>query len=218
MTREYRKISWMLWAGVALLMATLFLALLLAQVRYRSSLGPPLQDLGPVANFALTNQHGQAVSLDDLRGHVWIADIIFTRCMGPCLKMTRHMKELQQALPQKSDARLVTLTTDPDFDTPAVLKKRAEQVGAEPKRWMFLTGSKKEISNLAVSSLKLTAVEKKPEEREDPSDLFIHSTIFVIVDRKAHLRGVFQTTGEGIDPEQAKTQILAAARRLERER
>jgi len=218
MTREYRKISRMLWTGVGLLIATLFLALLLAQLRYRRSLGPPLQDLGPVANFALTNQDGHAVSLADLRGHVWIGDIIFTRCMGPCLKMTRHMKELQQALPPRSDARLVTLTTDPDFDTPAVLKKRAEQVGADPKRWMFLTGTKKELSNLAVNSLKLTAVEKKPEEREDPSDLFIHSTIFVVVDRNAHLRGVFQTTGEGIDPEQAKSQILAAARRLERER
>src|SRR5215510_7857804 len=131
MTREYRKISWMLWAGVALLLATLFLALLLAQFRYRKSLGPPLQDLGPVANFALTNQDGHAVSFADLRGHVWIADIIFTRCMGPCLKMTRHMKELQQALPSKNDTKLVSLTTDPDFDTAAVLKKRAQQVGAD---------------------------------------------------------------------------------------
>jgi len=218
MIRESRKISWMLWAGVALLMATLLLAFLLAQLRYRTSLGPPLRDLGPIADFVLTNQDGQAVSLGDLRGHVWVADIIFTRCMGPCLKMTRHMKELQQALPPKSDVNLVTLTTDPDFDTPPVLKKRAEQVAADPKRWMFLTGTKKEISNLAASSLKLTAIEKKPEEREDPNDLFIHSTIFVIVDRHAHLRGVFQTTGEGIDAEQAKTQILAAAKRLERER
>jgi cytochrome oxidase Cu insertion factor (SCO1/SenC/PrrC family) len=218
MSRESRKISLMLWAGVALLMATLLLTLFLAQLRYRASLGPPLDDLGPVADFSLTNQDGQAVSLADLRGHVWVADIIFTRCVGPCLKMTRHMKELQQALPPKSDAKLVTLTTDPDFDTPSVLKKRAEQVGAAPQRWMFLTGSKKEIGILAANSLKLTAIEKKPEEREDSNDLFIHSTIFVVVDRHAHLRGVFQTTGEGIDAGQAKTAILGSVRRLEHER
>jgi len=218
MSRESRKISLMLWAGIALLMATLLLTFLLAQLRYRVSLGAPLQDLGPVADFSLTNQDGRPVSLADLRGHVWVADIIFTRCSGPCLKMTRQMKELQQALPSKSDTKLVTLTTDPDFDTPPVLKKRAEQVGADPTRWTFLTGSKKQISDLAVGSLKLTAIEKKPEEREDPTDLFVHSTIFVVVDRHAHLRGVFQTTGEGIDPEQAKVAIIAAAKRLERER
>ena len=208
----------MLWAGVALLMATLLLTFLLAQLRYRASLGSPLQDLGPVADFSLTNQDARPVSLAELRGHVWVADIIFTRCSGPCLKMTRHMKELQQGLPPKSDTKLVTLTTDPDFDTPPVLKRRAEQVGADPKRWMFLTGLKKQISELAVGSLKLTAIEKKPEERDDPTDLFIHSTIFVVVDRHAHLRGVFQTTGEGIDAEQAKIAILAAVKRLERER
>ena len=54
---------------------------------------------------------------------------------------------------------------------------------------------------LAIDSLKLTAVEKKPEERESPQDLFVHSTIFVIADKRGQLRGVFETTGEGIDPQ-----------------
>jgi protein SCO1/2 len=172
---------------------------------------------GQIADFTLTNQNGSPVSLADLRGHVWIADIIFTRCPGPCLLMTRQMAELQQALPASSQAKLVSLTTDANFDTPPVLKTYAERFGADSSRWTFLTGTKRGIANLAIDSLKLTAIAKKPEERTSPDDLFVHSTIFVIVDKEGRLRGVFQTTGDGVEPGQAKEQLLAAVRQLERE-
>ena len=66
--------------------------------------------------------------------------------------------------------------------------------------------------------LKLTAIEKKPDERTDAADLFIHSTIFVVVDKQARLRGVFETEGEGIDPITARKEILATVQQLERER
>jgi cytochrome oxidase Cu insertion factor (SCO1/SenC/PrrC family) len=131
--------------------------------------------------------------------------------------MTRQMKELQDGLPPASQAKLVTLTTDPDFDTPTVLRAYAERFRADTNRWMFLTGTKQEIAKLAIDSLKLTAIEKKPEERESPQDLFVHSTIFVVADKQGQLRGVFETTGEGIDPQNVKEQILATVRRLERE-
>jgi cytochrome oxidase Cu insertion factor (SCO1/SenC/PrrC family) len=109
------------------------------------------------------------------------------------------------------------LTTDPDFDTPGVLKAYAQRFGAQPGRWTFLTGTKVQIAKLAIDSLKLTAIPKKPEERASPEDLFVHSTIFVIADKRGQLRGVFETTGEGIDPVQVKSEILAAVRKLEDE-
>jgi cytochrome oxidase Cu insertion factor (SCO1/SenC/PrrC family) len=200
-----------------LTLATILLALLLAQLKLRMAVGKPLPIIGPVADFALTNQNGRAVSLADLRGRVWVADIIFTRCFGPCPKMTRQMKDLQQALPAASQARLVTLTTDPSFDSPAILKTYAGRFDADANRWMFLTGPRNDIGKLASESLKLTALENPPEKRESPQDLFVHSTIFVIVDKRAQLRGVFETSGEGIDPAQVKARILAAIRRLELE-
>jgi protein SCO1 len=203
--------------GVTLFLLTLLAAFLLAGLRARQNPSPALPVYGQIADFSLTNQNGRTVSLGDLRGRVWVGDIIFTRCAGPCPKMTRQMKELQDALPPESQARLVTLTTDPDFDTPSVLKAYGERFGADPTRWMFLTGAKAEIAKLAIDSLKLTAIEKKPGERESPQDLFIHSTIFVVADKQARLRGVFETTGEGIDPQKAKAQILAAVQELERE-
>ena len=218
MNQRGRRFEWVLWAGLILVIATIFLAFLLAQLGARTFLGKPLPVYGQIGEFTLTNQLGQTITLADLRGHVWVADIIFTRCTGPCPQMSRQMMQLQQALPPASNARLVSLTTDPDFDKPLVLKAYAEGFGADPRRWIFLTGSKKEIANLAINSLKLTAIEKKPDEREAAMDLFVHTTIFVIVDKSARLRGVFETSGEGVDPQQVKTQIQAAIRRLERDR
>src|ERR1035437_1580216 len=217
MNQPTRRIGWGTWGGLALVALTLLAAFLLVQLRSRSSTGQPLPVYGQIADFALTNQNGRAVSLADLRGRVWVADIIFTRCPGPCLKMTKQMKAIQDALPPDSPTKLVTLTTDAEFDTPPVLKAYAERFGADPRRWMFLTGTRKDIAKLAIDSLKLTAIEKKPEERESPQDLFVHSTIFVIADKRGQLRGVFETTGEGIEPERVKEQILEAVGRLERE-
>jgi cytochrome oxidase Cu insertion factor (SCO1/SenC/PrrC family) len=207
----------MVWVGLGLTVAFLLLASLLAVLKVRAGFGKPLPVYGPIADFALTNQNGRAVSLADLYGRVWVADIIFTRCAGPCLKMSRQMMELQQALPPGSPVKLISLTTDPGFDTPAVLKKYSERFSANPSRWWFLTGTKAQIAALAIGSLKFTAIEKAPEERQSPADLFIHSTVFVIVDKRAQLRGVYETTGEGTDPQQVMTQLLAGIRRLERE-
>lgn len=214
---QARGIQWPVWGGLALVVFTVALVLALAGLKFQGAPGKSLPVIGPIADFTLTNQNGRAVSLADLRGRVWVADIIFTRCAGPCPRMTRQMKELQEALPPDSQAKLVTLTTDADFDTPPVLRVYAERFGADTNRWLFLTGTKQEIAKLAIDSLKLTAVAKKPEERESPADLFVHSTIFVVADKQARLRGVFETTGEGIDPRAVQTQILAAVRQLERE-
>jgi protein SCO1/2 len=217
MNERTGKTVWLVWGGLLLLVTLLAMGLLL-QIRSRANARAALPVVGQVADLSLTNQNGRSVSLADLRGHVWVADIIFTRCPGPCLKMTRQMKELENALPAGSDTKLVTLTTDPDYDTPAILKTYSERFSADTNRWTFLTGTKDEIRKLGIDSLKLTAVEKKPEERENSDDLFIHSTIFVLVDRNAQLRGVFETTGEGVEPRQVQEKILASVRELEREK
>jgi cytochrome oxidase Cu insertion factor (SCO1/SenC/PrrC family) len=213
-----KSFHWTVLAGLALVLGILacLVVLLKHPVRpERASRSLPV--IGPVADFALTNQAGQQVSLSDLKGRVWVADIIFTRCAGPCPEMTRKMKELQDALPPGSQARLVTLTTDADFDTPEVLARYAERYGAKGGRWSFLTGDKVVVANLAIDSLKLTAVAKPPAERTDPNDLFVHSTIFVVVDRQGRLRGAFESVGEQVSWVEAKRDILEAVRQLEEE-
>ena len=211
-----RRIDLTVGIGIVLLVLTLGLAFLLAKVESRTRRPVELPVYGPVADFTLTNQIGQLTTLADLRGRVWIADIIFTRCPGPCLRMTRQMKELEAALPPNSRIKLVTLTTDPDFDTAPVLTKYAERFNVDTNRWTFLTGTKPEIGNLATTSLKLAAVEKEAADRTSPEDLFIHSTVFVLVDKAGQLRGVYQTSGEDVDWAKSKQEILSAAKWLER--
>jgi len=216
--RNGKAVGWSVWIGLALIAATLALALMLWKLKSLSAAAAAeLPVISQVAPFALTNQFGQPVTLENLKGRVWIADIIFTRCAGPCPVMTHRMRELQDALPAESKARLVTLTTDADNDTAAVLLKYAQKFGGNQQRWDYLTGDKRAIANLAIDSLKLTALEKKPEERTDPADLFVHSTIFVIIDKKGQLRGSFDTQGEMPEWPEAKRQLLAAIKKLESE-
>jgi protein SCO1/2 len=207
-----------LWLGVILLVGFLSLAYLLSLAEFKQQHRQSLPVIGAVADFTLTNQDGKATTLADLTNCVWVADIIFTRCAGPCPIITGHMKSLEDALPQTSDAKLVTLTTDPDFDTPDMMKRYGERFGADFSRWMFLTGTKAQIAALGAGSLKLSAVPVPPADQTNAADLFIHTTIFVIVDKHAQLRGSFETVGDGVDWTNAvQPRIVAAIRQLERE-
>src|SRR6185436_18233107 len=104
-----RKFPPLLWAGTLLTIATLMVLAL--QLKLPTRFSKPLPVYGQVADFNLTNQLGRAFSLADLRGHVWLADIIFTTCPGPCLNMSHQMQQIAQALPPNSQAKLISLTT-----------------------------------------------------------------------------------------------------------
>ncbi len=207
-----------IWIGFTLLFGFISLAFMLWFVDFNRSYRPPLPVIGAVADFSLTNQDGKISTLADFTNHVWVADIIFTRCAGPCPRMTGQMESLQNLLPPAGGAKLVTLTTDPEYDSPAVLKKYGEHYHADFNRWTFLTGTKNEIAALAGGSLKLSAMPVKIEEQKDAADLFIHTTIFVVVDKHAQLRGSFETGGDGVDwTNEVAPRLLKTIRQLEDE-
>lgn len=215
MTEIPKKLPQMVWLGIGMALGLLIMVYLIqSQTRSTAS---ELPVLGKIGDFTLTNQDGKVTTLADLTNHVWIADIIFTRCAGPCPIMTTKMKSLQGALPATSNAKIMTLTTDPDFDTPSVMKKYGERFDADFNRWKFLTGAKNEIAALAGGSLKLSAVPVKPEDQKSAADLFIHTTIFVVVDKHAQMRGIFETGGEGVDWMNVQPRIVEAMLQLERE-
>lgn len=146
--------------------------------------GQALPILGKVTDFQLTERNGQSITLTDLRGKVWVADFIFTSCAGPCPIMSRRMADVQQKWSRENGLRLVSISVDPERDTPAVLKEYANQYGANPNRWLFLTGDMKVISDLAVNGFKLGSVE----------DAIYHSTKFALVDRLGRIRGYYDGT------------------------
>jgi protein SCO1/2 len=204
-----------MWIGIGSLLVLLAIMYLILAAKYGQAGQKALPVIDRISDFALTNQDNQVVTLANLTNRVWVADIIFTRCAGSCPIMSTQMKSLQEALPSTSDAKLVTLTCNPDYDSPAILKKYGERYGADFNRWMFLTGSSRELASLATAGLKLAATPVAPEDRTNPDDFFVHSTIFVVVDKQARLRGIFQTEGQGVNWAKVKPQILATVKELE---
>lgn len=188
----------------------------LRQEADRRGLGSkPLPVLGTLADFQLTNQLGQPVTLASLKGNVVVADIIFTRCPGPCPFITQHLITIQNSLAPTLPVRFVSLSTDAAFDTPAVLRKFGERMGADPRRFLFLTGRREEIHRVATSpngGLMLVSLEKPATERLGEDDLFVHSTRFVLVDKRGRIRAYFDGERPELQPE-----ITAAIRRLARE-
>ena len=194
--------EWLVWGGLIITILALLTAFVV--VPFKSK---PLPDLGQMPEFSLTSQDNAAVSLASLRGEVWIADVIFTRCAGQCPIMSAHMQTIQNSLPAGKPVKLVSFTTDPGFDTPAVLKQYGARFGAHDDQWLFLTGTKTDLRHTIVDGLKLAAMEN--QSAENAGDLFVHSQKIVVLDQAGRIRGYFDgETDEGT------SQALAAAKSL----
>ena len=158
----------------------------------------PLPVLRTISSLDLVDQEGEPVNLQTFRGQPWFANIIFTRCPGPCARMTQKMRQLQEALPaEASEVQLVSLTTDPDFDTAEVLSQYARKFQADTQTWKFLTGTKEEIVRVSTQEWLLVMLEKGEAERESPNDIFLHSTLTVLMDGLGRIRGTYEILEEG---------------------
>ena len=144
---------------------------------------PPPPSLGSIPNFRLTDQTGQTFdSTKTLNGHVWVANFIFTNCMGPCPRMTSQMRQLRNKA--TGDLQLVSFTIDPDRDTPEVLTAYAKRFQADSRNWHFLTGTRADLRKLSWDAFHLGDVNGDLE----------HSTRFVLIDRKSNIRGYYDTS------------------------
>jgi len=150
-----------------------------------------LADYGTVPDFALVSQTGDTVRLADLRGQPWIADFIFTHCASSCPMMSARMKALAAALDPAWQVRLVSISVDPDRDTPARLVEYARAYAADPARWLFLTGDKQQIRRLVQESFHLAVEDAAPEDAARGAEAVLHSTRFVLVDGRGVIRGYY---------------------------
>jgi protein SCO1 len=150
-------------------------------------------------NFRLVNQLGDTVELYDIQNKIIIADFVFSRCLGPCPKMTSNMQKLQASFSQQRDARKVidssivhflSFTVDPSHDTAKVLKAYADRFHVNHDNWWFLTGDKQQIYDFALNELKLGL-----EDHGGSVDTaFIHSQKFVLIDKNYLVRGYYDGT------------------------
>ncbi|TQR17965.1 SCO family protein [Psychrobacillus soli] len=134
-----------------------------------------------VEDFKFENQRGEAVSLDDLKGNVWLASFIYTNCTTECPLMTFNMSDIQKTLKDEGieDYKIVSFTADPTFDTPKVLQ---EYIGnfevVDESKWNLLTGySQEKIKKFAADNFKTAAI-KNPNNNE-----VMHGISFFLVDQ-----------------------------------
>ena len=139
---------------------------------------PPI---GEIPAFRFTTQEGKSLTKEDLIGKVWVADFVFTRCNGPCPVMTSRMAELAKGLAKAKDVRVVSISVDPEHDTPAVLADYASRMDADPSRWIFLTGPKPEIDAFARKGMFQVLA-------YDDNGMPTHSTRFLVIDRAGRIR------------------------------
>ncbi|MGD0411550.1 MAG: SCO family protein, partial [Verrucomicrobiota bacterium] len=125
MSQPSLKILLLVWGGLLLIVLAMVVASLVSAPPAK-----PLPVYGAVTNFSLTDQDGRMGSQADWRGQIFVVDLIFPRCLGPCPVVSATMSQLQAALPASPPVRLVSLTSDPAYDTPEVLKKYGERFGA----------------------------------------------------------------------------------------
>jgi protein SCO1/2 len=153
----------------------------------------PPPALGDVGAFALTDQAGRATTAQTMRGKVWVAAFMFTRCPTVCPRITRRMLELQQAAAKEGVAlQLVSFSVDPEHDTPAVLAEYAKKYGADLASWRFLTGDLAVVRQTSEQGFKL-AFEGKPTPEAEHFGL-MHGSHLVLVDGAGQIRGYYRTS------------------------
>jgi len=138
---------------------------------------PSIAELG---ELKFTDQTGQPFAFSKLANQVWVGSFFFASCPGPCRQINAAIGSLSQELAGKP-IHFVSITVDPDNDTPQVLADYAKGFGADPNRWSFLTGDFANIRRVCADIFAM------------PIDRKVHTERLILVDRSGRRRGVFST-------------------------
>ena len=159
-----------------------------------------------IPDFAFLNQDSVIITQDDFKGKIYVADFFFTSCTTICPTMHRNMKTVYEEFSSNPDIMFLSHTIDFKYDTPSVLKKYAEKLGVNDKRWQFAYGNKDQIYSLAEKNY-LTVVEEDSTAR----DGYIHQGWFVLIDKHKRMRGAYDgTKTEQVDQLKKDLVILLA--------
>jgi protein SCO1/2 len=162
-----------------------------SQIGRSGSAEEALQRYGPVPDFSLTERNGATVTLAQLRGKIWIADFIYTTCTDTCPLQTAAMAKLQADYAARPEVQLVSITVDPERDTPQAMARYADKYGADAERWYFLSGQRERTIKLIQQGFRL-AVAAIPMDA-DAGGMIPHSPRFVLVDKEARIRGYYDS-------------------------
>ena len=154
---------------------------------------PELALISKAPAFELLNQDGNTITDKFYNDKVYVVDFFFTTCPTICPKMTKNMLKVQNKFYGNPNFGIVSISINPNNDTPQVLKDYAKEYGATLKNWHFLTGDKDYIYTIANSGFTLYAGENSQAEGG-----FEHSGSFALIDKKGNIRSRFDNFGNPI--------------------
>ncbi|MCX6317590.1 MAG: SCO family protein [Bacteroidetes bacterium] len=157
--------------------------------------------------FAFTSQEGKTITEKDVAGKVYVAEYFFTTCKTICPTMNNYMKMVEEELRDQPDFLILSHTSDPDNDSVARMKRYADSIGANPKRWIFLTGRKDSLYNMARVSYTIDDPKNNLTRIEDQ---FLHTQFWALVDRNGDVRKIY----DGIKESEVKELIKDAKKLL----
>ena len=134
---------------------------------------------GWLKEFELTERSGKSIQSQDLRGEPYIACFFFSTCPGTCTRQSNQMQLLQSKFKGKP-IKFVSISVDPEIDTPNVLSEYADKFQANKDRWLFLTGDMGYIIRIGTEKFFLSGVEKRG-----------HPDKFCLVDAQGDLVGSY---------------------------
>ena len=144
-------------------------------------------------DFLLTNQDSILISNDDMIGKVYVLEFFFTRCPDICIEMNQNMKLLDEEFGNSNDFGIISITIDPNNDTPSILKKYSEALDVKSQNWHFLTGEKDYIYDLANIGFNIFA-----NQNSNFIGGFEHQGYFALIDKDGYIRSRKDTFGNPI--------------------
>jgi protein SCO1 len=190
-----RRHIWVIGIVFFLLMITLMRPFLIRRP-------PPPEIIGEVPAFTLVDQSGKSFTRDDLLAadKTWVVGFVFTSCPSTCPAVSRAMQMFQEQVERSKlgdRIELLTVTVDPQTDTPEVLATYADSIGADLGNWRFLTGDAAAIEAFVVDGFKLAVGEREATGEPGVYDI-AHSTKLALVDRFGNIRGYYSIDHEGL--------------------
>ena len=167
----------------------------------------PNNTISVVQPFSFTNQDGKQVTKADLDGKVYVVEYFFTTCKGICPKMNTNMKKVYEALKGENDFRILSHTSLPEVDSFQRLKWYADSLQVNTDKWMFLTGRKDSLYNMARVSY---TIDDPVNNLKNIEDDFLHTQFWALVDREGKVKKVY----DGLEDSEVDAMIRQAKRML----
>lgn len=142
-----------------------------------------------VKPFMFINQYNEKVTEETVKGKIYVTDFFFTTCQSICPIMSSELERVYKRFENNPNILILSHTVSPEEDSINVLMDYAKLHGVKDKRWLFLTGEKKHLYDMARKGYLLNA-----EEGNGDEDDFIHTQNFALVDKERHLRGFYDGT------------------------